>query len=84
MYILQKIDGIEMSRSHCLENLLQTLGMADSKTRSTPCEQNPSVFIKSDEIPEESSRKYREIVGSLIYATTCKIPNLSWVVTKLS
>ena len=61
-----------MSQSNYLENLLQKFGMADCKTRSTPCEQNPSVFIKSDEIPEESSRKYREI-----YATTCTRPDLT-------
>ena len=29
-------------------------------------------------------KKYREIVGSLIYAMTCARPDISWIVGKLS
>ena len=32
----------------------------------------------------QSPRKYREIIGSLIYAMACTRPDLCWIVTKLS
>ena len=56
--------------------------MADCKPHSTPCERIPSVPPESNVI--DNPRKYREIVGSLIYAMTYTRPDLSWVVSKLS
>ena len=41
--------------------------------------------MNTDDLEEsQTERKYREIVGSLVYAMTCTRPDLSWVVTKLS
>ena len=81
----QNSDGIEMSQSHYLKNVLEKFGMDQCKPRFTPCEIKPTVYTITDieEIPNDD-RKYREIVGSLVYAITCTRPDLSWVVTKLS
>ena len=76
-------DKIKMDQSQYLESILVKYGMTDSKPqRSTPCERIPSVPPESNVI--DNPRKYREIVGSLIYAMTCTLPDLSWVVSKLS
>ena len=53
--------------------------------RKTPCEIKPESYEAVDvEQSEDDVRKYREIVGSLVYAMTCTRPDLAWVVTKLS
>ena len=56
--------------------------MADCKPRSTPCEQKFECTSDSDEPVYVT--KYREVVGSLVYAMTCTRPDLSYVVTRLS
>jgi hypothetical protein len=56
--------------------------MKNCKPRSTVCEAKVDFPTENCEIVDVS--KYREIVGSLIYAMTCTRPDLCWVVTKLS
>ena len=79
----QSVGGISMSQSTYLQNVLVKFEMADAKPRSTPCETNPSAVNRS-QYEHQSPRRFREIVGSLIYAMTCTRPDLCWVVTKLS
>ena len=81
---LQNAGGIEMEQSTYLRNILQKFDMLDSKPRSTPCELNPTAANPSQSYEQQSPRRYREIVGSLIYAMTCTRPDICWVVTKLS
>ena len=81
---LQNERGIEMEPSTYLHNILQKFDMLDVKPRSTPCELNPSAVNPSQSYEQQSPRRYREIVGSLIYAMTCTRPDLCWVVTRLS
>ena len=59
--------------------------MTDCKPRSTPCEVKIEVYDSENDVDkDESERRYRESVGSLVYAMTCSRPDLSWIVTKLS
>ena len=82
MNFVQTCDTIEVDQSKYLSKILVKFGMEQSKPRSTPCEMKPSAF--SDTEPEDPKMKYREVIGSLIYAMICTRPDLSWVVTKLS
>ena len=75
---------ITMSQSLYLTNILKKFDMALIKPRSTPCEINPSSYETETEDDEEPTSKYREMVGSLVYAMTSTRPDLSFVVTKLS
>ena len=72
---------IVMSQSNYLKCILKRFDMSSCKPRATPCEVNPESH-DTDEIIEVT--KYREMVGSLVYAMTCTRPDLSYVVTKLS
>ena len=63
-----------MNQTRYLSNVLEKYGMGQSKRRSTPCELKPSALINPNELPDEFPRRYREIVGSLIYAMTCTAP----------
>ena len=73
-----------MYHSFYLEYILQKFVMYICKPRSTPCEMNLSSYEadSSDDISDE--KKYREMVGSLVYAMMCTRPDLCYVVTKLS
>ena len=75
---------MKMNQSFYLKNILQKFGMENCNPRSTPCEMNLSSYEadSSDDISDE--KKYREMVGSLVYAMMCTRPDLCYVVTKLS
>ena len=82
----QTSSSIEMHQKHYLENILKKFEMAECKPRYTPCESKPEAYEedKDSNSDDNTVRKYREIVGSLVYAMTCSRPDLSWIVTRLS
>ena len=72
---------IKMKRSRYIAKILDRFNMTHCKPRTTPCEQRLESTESSEAV---EPRKYREIVGSLIYLMTCTRPDISWVVSKLS
>ena len=73
---------ITMDQSEYLRDKLVKFKMDNCKPRTTPCEL--AGYKDDNNTPYENITLYREMVGSLIYATTCTRPDLSWVVSKLS
>ena len=74
-------DGfVRMNQKDYLCGVLERFEMSECKPRATPSEQK---LETNDEDPVDP-RKYREAVGSLIYAMTCTRPDICWIVTKLS
>ena len=71
-----------MSQKRYVEKMLERFGMQDCKPRATPCGQKLD-YTDGAEIMSDA-RKYTEVVGSLIYLTTCTRPDLSFVVSKVS
>lgn len=64
-----------------IEKILERFGMHDCKARATPSE------AQCDPTPEgdpTNQRKYREMMGSLIYIMSCTKPDITWIVSKLS
>ena len=55
--------------------------MAESKPKSLPSEQK---LIFSEDAEPFHSKKYREAIGSLIFAITCTRSDISWIVSKLA
>ena len=77
----EQVDGtIRMNQKRYILRMLNKFEMGECKPRTTPCEQK--LEYGSEEAVDQT--KYREIVGSLIYAMTCTRPDISWVVGKLS
>jgi hypothetical protein len=72
---------IKMNQKIYIQKILDRFGMSDCKPRTTPCEQRFEGMSDSEQV---DPRRYREIVGSLIYLMTCTRPDISWVVSKLS
>ena len=73
---------VKMSQKKYVDQILERFNMQDCKPRATPCEQKLN-YSDDAEVMEEV-RKYREVVGSLIYLATCTRPDLGFVVSKLS
>lgn len=80
----QSIDSITMTQSLYLNSILQKFGFDQSKPRSTPCEMKPDTYNTDHADDKIDHKKYRQMVGRLVYAMTCTRPDLSYVVTKLS
>ena len=76
---------ITIDQTLYLNSILSKYKMSDCKPRATPCELPGSNSVKSPTSDQNlDPKKFREIVGSLIYATTCTRPDLAWVVSRLS
>jgi len=70
-----------MNQTQYLTRLLEKYDMTNCKPRTTPCEMKLNF---GSDITCQCSIKYREIIGSLIYAMTCTRPDLCWIITMLS
>ena len=77
---------LSMFQSRYISKVLNRFGMDDCKPRSTPCEMNPSheKIGNTEPLDEAEQKRYRQIVGSLIYIMTATRPDISYTVTKLS
>ena len=71
-----------MNQSRYIAKILSKFGMADCKSRSTPCEMD--IKKASDEADLKDSKSYCEIIGSLIYIMVAKRPDICYTVTRLS
>ena len=76
----QGVGFVKMNQWTFLTKLLVRFEMSECKPRSTPSEQK----LEWDGEDFVDSRKYRELVASLIYAMTCTRPYICWIVTTLS
>ena len=72
---------VKMNQNKYTGRVLERFNMSNCKPRATPCELKIDLSNNSDPV---DSRKYREIIGSLIYIMTCTRPDLSYAVGKLS
>lgn len=76
-------DGcVTMTQKRYVGKLLERFNMQNCKPRATPCEQKLNYSHGAEKMTD--ARKYREVVGSLLYLTTCTRPDLSYTVSKLS
>lgn len=82
MDFTQSTNCVTLSQQRYAEKILERFEMQDCRVRETPCEQK---LDYSEDAPKMLDvRKYREVVGSLIYLATCTRPDLCFFVSKLS
>ena len=80
----QKESVTRMSQSQYLQKILEKFGFENCKPRATVCEKNPDAHCSNTVTDEVDSKKYHQMVGSLVNTMICTCPDLSHVVTKLS
>ena len=72
---------VKMNQNKYIGRVLERFNMSNCKSRATPCELKMDLSNNSDPV---DSRKYREIIGNLIYLMICTWPDLSYAVGRLS
>ena len=87
IHFTQTENTVSLDQSSYLNRVLHKFDMIECKPRNTPCEKDINAFYNNPNKPkakQKSSKLFREIVGSLIYAMLCTRPDISWIITKLS
>ncbi|KAL0263996.1 UNVERIFIED_CONTAM: hypothetical protein PYX00_011034 [Menopon gallinae] len=72
--------GFKLSQRGYIDELLRRFDMGESKPVSTPMEVN----LKMEKSQTPCFRKFRELVGSLMYLAVCTRPDISYSVSALS
>ena len=80
IHFKQGVDYVRMNQRKYLVKLLEKFEMSNCKPRTTPSEQK----LECDGENFTDPRRYRELIGSLIYAMTCTRPDICWIITTLS
>ena len=76
---------IKMDQSSYVSKILSKFAMQDCKLKLIPCDPSaPKLDFEENSQDYENPRKYREIVGSLIYLMSCTRPDICYVVSLLS
>ena len=76
-------EEVKMSQKDYVDQILKRLDMISCKPRSTPSELK--IQVESTEtIDAIQTKKYFELVGSLIYLMICTRPDICYIITKLS
>ena len=70
-----------MNQKRYKGRVLERFDMSNCKPKTTSCKQRMDLSHTSDPV---DSKKYWEIVGSIIYLMTCIRPDLNYAVGKLS
>lgn len=75
-------DGIFLSQSHYVENVLRKFNEFDSPPARTPVDLG--LHLAKNQGDSVSQKEYAMIIGSLMYLTNCTRPDIAYAVNKLS
>ena len=83
--IIQKHETGEiwMRQSVYTRNVLEKLGMADSKPMSTPADVSTKL-VKGDDSDKVDKAEYQSMVGGLLYLSTRTRPDIAYAVSNVS
>jgi hypothetical protein len=80
LHICQRNQGIFISQTKYIKEMLKRFGMEDCKLVTTPMQTNFKLR-KDDDSKSIDQRQYRSMIGSLLYVTT-SIPDVMQAVGK--
>ncbi|KAL0429715.1 UNVERIFIED_CONTAM: Retrovirus-related Pol polyprotein from transposon TNT 1-94 [Sesamum radiatum] len=75
-------DGLALSQSHYIENILKKFKAYDSPPAKTPVDLN--LHLAKNKGEPEGQIEYSRIIGSLMYIMNCTRPDIAYAVNKLS
>ena len=76
-------EEVEMSQKDYIDKIIERFDMISCKPRSGPSELKTQGG-STETIDAIQSKKYSKLVGLLIYLMICTIPDICYVITKLS
>jgi hypothetical protein len=74
--------GVTLVQSHYVEKVLSRFAYSDYTPSPTPYD--PSMLVKKNRRIARDQLRYSQIVGSLMYFASTTMPDISFVVSKLS
>lgn len=87
----QNADSIKIHQTKYCEDIIERFNFADAHPSRIPMETNMRLTVKDNEVDRRKEQPangkkfpYRELVGSLMYLTTCTRPDLAFSVGQLS
>jgi hypothetical protein len=75
-------NGITLTQSHYVENVLIRFSYKDSKPSPTPYD--PSLVLRKNKRIGRYQLRYSQMIGSLMYLASATRPDISFAVSKLS
>ena len=82
LHIRQRNQGIFISQTKYIREMLKRFGMEDCKPVTTPM-QTSCELSKDDDSKSTDQRQYRSMIGSLLYVTTSR-PDVMQVVGQVA
>jgi len=77
-------DGITVSQTTFIDQILNRFSMEDCKPVSTPIDSNHQLKADDGENQRTDATAYQQIIGSLMYLVTGTRPDLAYTITQLS
>ena len=75
---------VKLHQEKYISKILEHFGMKECNPKIILCDPSVVKIEDADSNIFENNRLYREMVGSLVYLTTCTRPDLAYIVSKLS
>ncbi|KAJ9511986.1 hypothetical protein QJQ45_004425 [Haematococcus lacustris] len=75
---------LRLSQQRYIEQLLQRFGKAECNGRQLPLEAGTKLVKEGELLSNADTHAYRELVGALLYASTCTRPDIALAVSQLT
>ncbi|KAJ9534609.1 hypothetical protein QJQ45_002888 [Haematococcus lacustris] len=75
---------LQLSQQQYIEQLLQRFGKAECNGRQLPLDAGTKLVREGEQLSSADTHTYRELVGALLYASTCTRPDIALAVGQLT
>ncbi|KAJ9521268.1 hypothetical protein QJQ45_023012 [Haematococcus lacustris] len=75
---------LQLSQQQYIEQLLQRFGKAECNGRQLPLDAGTKLVREGEQLSSADTHSYRELVGALLYASTCTRPDIALAVGQLT
>ncbi|KAJ9530092.1 hypothetical protein QJQ45_023371 [Haematococcus lacustris] len=75
---------LQLNQQQYIEQLLQRFGKAECNGRQLPLDAGTKLVREGEQLSSADTHTYREVVGALLYASTCTRPDIALAVGQLT
>ncbi|KAJ9516293.1 hypothetical protein QJQ45_001095 [Haematococcus lacustris] len=75
---------LRLTQQQYIEQLLQRFGLAECNPRQLPLSPGTQLVKEGEQLSEQHTLRYRELVGGLLWLSTCTRPDIAFAVSQLT
>ncbi|KAJ9506960.1 hypothetical protein QJQ45_016556, partial [Haematococcus lacustris] len=75
---------LRLTQQQYIEQLLQRFGLAECNPRQLPLSPGTQLVKEGEQLSEQHTLRYRELVGGLLWLSTCTRPDIAFAVGQLT